>query len=133
MTDLYELPNRPAARVAICRASIEDAMSRGFTLKEIAARLDVKYKTFWQAWKEARIVVDLAKQVALPALPVPDKECFRVPNNSSSSTKSEEAKEVQQESEQKTRKALARVTDSRQKPESEMSAAEKIIAKMNHI
>lgn len=95
MTELYELPNRPAARVAICRVAIEDAMSRGFTLKEIAARLDVKYKTFWQAWREARIVVDLEKQVALPALPAPDKECFRVPDNSSKDSQSNSGEQKQ--------------------------------------
>lgn len=66
MTELYELPSRPAARVGICRAAINDALSRGFTLKEIAARLDIRYKTFWQAWKEARIVVAEEKQLDLP-------------------------------------------------------------------
>ena len=130
MTELYELPSRPAARVAICRAAIEDALSRGFTLKEIAARLDVKYKTFWQAWNTARIVVEPEKQLPLPALPLPEKVCFR-PEHSSSSNSTKELQ--QEESEQKPRKPLARVTDSRQKPESEMSAAEKIIANIPHI
>jgi hypothetical protein len=70
MTELYELPSRPAARVAVCRKSIEDALSMGFSLRECATRLDIKYKTFWQAWREARFTVPEDKQLPLP-VPVP--------------------------------------------------------------
>lgn len=70
MTELYELPSRPAARVAVCRKSIEDALSMGFSLRECATRLDIKYKTFWQAWREARFTVPEDKQLPLP-VPAP--------------------------------------------------------------
>lgn len=129
MTDLYELPNRPAARVAICRESIEDALSRGFTLKEIAARLDVRYKTFWQAWKEARIVVPLEKQLPLPAPVPPERKCFRVAHDSSSSNK----ESAETEASEPKKKVLPRVSGNGQKQESEMSAAERIIANLPHI
>ena len=66
MTELYELPSRPAARVAVCRKSIEDALSMGFSLRECAMRLDIKYKTFWQAWREARFTVPEDRQLPLP-------------------------------------------------------------------
>ncbi|OCB03416.1 hypothetical protein BBC27_08090 [Acidithiobacillus ferrivorans] len=128
MTELYELPSRPAARVAICRAAIDDALSRGFTLKEIAARLDVRYKTFWQAWKEARIVVAEEKQVALPALPVPvATQKGQAPGGFRPAHNSDEREPV-------PKKALARIGQKAVDSEDDgLTAAQRVLARIPKI
>ena len=67
MTELNDLPARASGRVGMCRNSINDALKKGFTLRECAARLDLEYLTFWRAWKAQKIVVPDEQQVALPA------------------------------------------------------------------
>ena len=129
MTELYELPTPAAGRVGMCKNAIDEALKMGFSLDDCAKRLNINYKTFWQAYRRNKIIVPPEKQLPLPA---PDKECFQAVHSSSNTTKATGATEVQQE-EEKPRKALPRVTDARQKPESEMSAAERIIANAHHI
>lgn len=71
MTELYELPTPAAGRVGMCRKSIEAALKMGFSLDDCARRLGLNYKTFWQAYRANKIIVEPEKQVPLPALPRP--------------------------------------------------------------
>lgn len=131
MTELYELPTPAAGRVGICRNAIEEALKMGFSMNDCARRLGLNYKTFWQAWKEARIVVPQEKQVALPA-PAAPQECFRMAHSSSSSKESV-VTEQGQESPDKPKKVLPRIGGNGQKTEREMTAAERVIANIPHI
>ena len=71
MTELHELPTPAAGRVGMCRKSIEEALKMGFSLDDCARRLGLNYKTFWQAYRANKIIVEPEKQVPLPALPRP--------------------------------------------------------------
>jgi hypothetical protein len=70
MTELHELPTPAAGRVGMCRKSIEAALKMGFSLDDCARRLGLNYKTFWQAYRANKIIVEPEKQVPLPALPL---------------------------------------------------------------
>lgn len=69
MTELYELPTPAAGRVGICRQAIEDALKMGFSMNDCAVRLALNYKTFWQAFRDNKIVVPAERQLPLPEAP----------------------------------------------------------------
>lgn len=127
MTELYELPTPAAGRVGVCRNAIDEALKLGFSLRDCASRLGLNYKTFWQAYRANKIAVPPEKQLPLPVPVAPEEKCFRPAHNSN-----KEPKEAEVQEEPRPKKALARVTGS-QKPESEMSVAERIIANIPHI
>lgn len=99
MTELYELPTPAAGRVAICKAAIDEAIKMGFSLNDCARRLGIHYKTFWQAYRNNKIVVPIEKQLPLPA-PVAVKQGqsvgggFRPAHNSSNGSDSGSAAPV---------------------------------------
>lgn len=62
-------PRRASGKIGMYREAIEEALSMGYTRKEIAALLGLRYQTFWRAWKNQRVIMvppEKQKQLPLP-------------------------------------------------------------------
>lgn len=134
MTELYELPTPAAGRVGICRAAIEDALQMGFSMNDCAVRLALNYKTFWQAFRENKIVVPAERQLPLPA-PAAVKQGqsvgggFRPAHSSSSNGPTETT-----EAELKPKKTLARIGQKAVDSEDDgLTAAQRVLANIPRI
>lgn len=118
-----------ARRIGGYHDAIAAARQEGVTWAQLAACFGANSKYFQAAF--VRCVRGGRhkgrEQKPLPELMVPVGGGFR-PAHSSSNSPTETT-----EAELKPKKALARVSSGNQKPESEMSAAERIIANLPHI